>query len=133
MTARLRTITVDCARWEPLVEFWSQALDFVEDPDNPNNPGDPEGLLVSPRQDIALLFIPVPEAKTVKNRVHLDITPTDRTRNEEVERLLGLGATQVADRRRDDGTGWVTLADPEGNEFDVERSDAERAASTPAP
>jgi Glyoxalase-like domain len=133
LTARLRTITVDCARWEPLVEFWSQALDFVEDPDNPNNPGDPEGLLVSTRQDIALLFIPVPEAKSVKNRVHFDITPTDRTRDEEVERLLGLGATQVADHRRDDGTGWVTLADPEGNEFDVERSDAERAASASAP
>jgi hypothetical protein len=128
MTARVRNITVDCERWEPLVEFWSQAVDFVEDPDNPNNPGDPEGLLVSPRQDLGLVFIPVPESKSVKNRIHLDIAPTGRTRDEEVERLLGLGATQVADHRRDDGTGWVVLADPGGNEFCVERSDAERAA-----
>jgi Glyoxalase-like domain len=128
MTARVRNISVDCVRWEPLVEFWSQAVDFVEDPDNPNNPGDPEGLLISRRQDLALLFIPVPEPKSIKNRIHLDIVPTDRTRDEEVERLLGLGASQAADHRRDDGTGWVVLADPEGNEFCVERSDAERAA-----
>ncbi len=128
MTARIRHITVDCARWEPLVEFWSQAVDFAEDPDNPNNAGDPEGLLISSRQDLGLLFIPVPESKSVKNRIHLDIVPTDRTRDEEVERLLGLGATQVADHRREDGTGWVVLADPGGNEFCVERSDAEREA-----
>ena len=129
MTARLRHVTVDCARWEPLVEFWSQALDFVEDPDNPNNPGDPEGLLISPRQDLGLLFIPVPESKSVKNRLHLDVVPTDRTRDEEVDRLLGLGATQVADHREPDGGGWVVLADPGGDEFCVERSDAERAAA----
>ena len=129
MTARLRHVTVDCARWEPLVEFWSQALDFVEDPDNPNNPGDPEGLLISPRQDLGLLFIPVPESKSVKNRLHLDVVPTGRTRDEEVDRLLGLGATQVADHREPDGGGWVVLADPGGNEFCVERSDAERAAA----
>jgi len=129
LTARLRHVTVDCARWEPLVEFWSQALDFVEDPDNPNNPGDPEGLLISPRQDLGLLFIPVPESKSVKNRLHLDVVPTNRTRDEEVDRLLGLGARQVADHREPDGTGWVVLADPGGNEFCVERSDAERAAA----
>ena len=129
MTARLRHVTVDCARWEPLVEFWSQALDFVEDPDNPNIPGDPEGLLISPRQDLGLLFIPVPESKSVKNRLHLDVVPTDRTRDEEVDRLLGLGATQVADHREVHGSGWVVLADPGGNEFCVERSDAERAAA----
>ena len=127
MTARLRHVTVDCARWEPLVEFWSQALDFVEDPDNPDNPGDPEGLLISPRQDLGLLFIPVPESKSAKNRLHLDVVPSDRTRDEEVDRLLGLGATQVADHREPDGSGWVVLADPGGNEFCVERSSAERA------
>ena len=71
----------------------------------------------------------MPEPKTVKNRVHLDLMPTDRTRDEEVERLLGIGATLVADHRRPDGTGWVVLADPEGNEFCIERSAAERAAT----
>jgi len=54
--------------------------------------------------------------------------PTDRTREEEVTRLLGLGATLVADHRRSDGSGWAVLADPEGNELCVERSAAERAA-----
>jgi Glyoxalase-like domain len=71
----------------------------------------------------------VPEAKTVKNRVHLDLEPDDRTRDQEVERLLGIGATLVDDQRRPDGRGWVVLADPEGNEFCVERSPAERAAA----
>ena len=46
-----------------------------------------------------------------------------------MERLLGIGATLVADHRRPDGTGWVVLADPEGHEFCVERSAADRAAS----
>ena len=62
----------------------------------------------------------------VKNRVHLDLLPTNRSRDEEVERLLGLGATLVEDHRQADGVGWVTLADPEGNEFCVERSLKER-------
>lgn len=59
-------------------------------------------------------------------RMHLDIMPTDRTRDEEVERLKGFGATEYEDHRRSDGTGWVTMADPEGNLFCVERSASER-------
>lgn len=117
MTSRIRTITFDCRRWEPQVEFWSQVLDFTENPDNPNRPGDPEGLLTSPGTGLNLLFIPVPEGKQVKNRVHLDLVPTDRTRDEEVARLLDLGASMFADHRREDGRGFVVLADPDGNEF----------------
>jgi hypothetical protein len=62
-----------------------------------------------------LVFVPVPEAKTVKNRVHLDVNPSGCDQAEELERLLALGA-----RRVDVGQGdqpWVVLADPEGNEF----------------
>ena len=123
---RIRSITFDCA--DPLAQaaFWSQVTDFREDPENPNEPGDPEGLLVSPDGSTALLFLPVPEGKAVKNRLHLDLEPTDRTRDEEVDRVRALGATQVADHRRPDGSGWVILADPEGNEFCIERSAAER-------
>jgi hypothetical protein len=79
-----------------------------------------------------MLFIPVPEPRTVKNRVHLDIVPSDRTRDEEVARLVELGASVVEDHRneRGEGLGWVWLADPEGNDFCVERSAAERAATT---
>ena len=87
MTLSIRTITVDCVDWSGQVRFWSQATNLVEDPDNPNNPGDPEGLLRSPEGALALLFIPVPEAKSVKNRVHLDLQPTDSSRDAEVDRL----------------------------------------------
>jgi hypothetical protein len=128
MTARIKSITVDCADHVALAEFWSQVTGFEEDPDDPNNPGDPAWGIVSADGSLHLLFVPVPEPKTVKNRVHLDIVPLDRTRDEEVERLVALGATLVADHRRADGKGWVVLADPEGNEFCIERSDAERRA-----
>jgi hypothetical protein len=65
----------------------------------------------------------------VKNRVHVDLQPQGIRRDDEVERLQSLGATVVGDHRRSDGTGWVTMADIEGNEFCVERSDLERAAT----
>jgi hypothetical protein len=78
-----------------------------------------------------LLFIRVPEGKSVKNRVHLDVSASDgRTRDEEVERLVGLGAKPYEDHRNPDGTGWMTLLDPEGNEFCVCRSQAERDGTT---
>jgi hypothetical protein len=126
MTFFVHSITIDCSDWTGLVKFWAAASDFQEDAENPNEPGDPVGMLVSPDGRLQLLFIPVPEPKKVKNRIHLDVIPTDGTRDEEVERLLGLGAMLVDDRRNDDGTGWAVLADPEGNEFCVERSAAER-------
>ena len=69
--------------------------------------------------DRDLMFLKVPEPKTVKNRMHLCIRPTDRSREEEVERILGLGATMVDDRRTAPDRGWAVLADPEGNEFCV--------------
>ncbi|MFJ3303662.1 VOC family protein [Streptomyces sp. NPDC086549] len=120
MTSKIRHTTVDCADAYTLASFWSQVLDLpVHDDDKP---GDPEALI----EGAGLLFVTVPEPKTVKNRVHLDLQPQDRTRDQEAERLLALGATLVDDHRREDGKGWVTLADPEGNEFCVERSAAER-------
>ena len=129
MTALPRNITFDCADPYLLAGFWSQVTGYREDPENPNEPGDPEGYLAGPGGQPGLLFIKVPEPKAVKNRVHLDLVPTDRTRDEEVEGLLGIGATLVADHRRSDGMGWVVLADPEGNELCIERSAAERAAT----
>jgi Glyoxalase-like domain len=129
MTAHPRNITFDCTDPYALATFWAEVTGYQEDPDNGNAPGDPEGLLLGPDGQPNLLFVTVPEPKTVKNRVHLDLAPDDRTRDQEVERLLALGASLVADRRRRDGSGWVVLADPEGNEFDVERSPAERAAA----
>ncbi|MFG2623408.1 VOC family protein [Streptomyces sp. NPDC048473] len=126
MTSLVRHITIDCADAYKLAGFWSGVLGApLSDEDAP---GDPEALVEAP--GAALLFISVPEPKSTKNRLHLDIQPQDRTRDEEVERLLGLGATLVADHRKPNGRGWATLADPEGNEFCVECSAAERAALT---
>jgi predicted enzyme related to lactoylglutathione lyase len=131
MTSQFRNITFDCADARGLAAFWSQVVGW-----NLYYDDDPEVVvtLSYPPQRGAtpsMLFIPVPEGKTAKNRVHLDIAPTDCTRDEEVARLIGLGATQIDDHRSPDGAGWVVLADPEGNEFCVERSDAERGPATP--
>jgi hypothetical protein len=132
MTLRIRTITFDCADPYLLVGFWSQVTGYREEPENPNFPDDPEGLLVAPDGSASLLFIKVPEDKAAKNRVHLDLAPptapsdapvevTADVRDAEMERILALGATMVEDHRRPDRTGWVVLADPEGNEFCIER------------
>ncbi|MEW1749766.1 VOC family protein [Streptomyces angustmyceticus] len=123
MTSLIRHFTVDCTDAYRLACFWAEVLDGTTAEDD--LPGDPEATVTSASG--TLLFVTVPDAKAGKNRVHLDLQPQDRGRDEEVERLLALGATLVADHRRADGTGWATLADIEGNEFCVERSAAERA------
>ncbi|MFF0199339.1 VOC family protein [Streptomyces sp. NPDC005017] len=124
MSSLIRHITVDCTDAFTLASWWAQALDgrLAED----DNPGDPEATVTT--ATATLLFVRVDDARSVKNRVHWDLQPQDRTRDAEVDRLLALGAKIQGDHRRPDGTGWVTLTDPEGNEFCVERSAAERAA-----
>ncbi|WP_330261708.1 VOC family protein [Streptomyces sp. NBC_00539] len=123
MSSLIRHLTIDCSDAYRLAQFWAAVLDgSLADDDFP---GDPEALVKAP--GTTLLFVTVADAKTVKNRVHVDLQPQDRSRDEEVDRILALGATLMGDHRRPDGTGWVTLADPEGNEFCVERSLAERA------
>ncbi|ONI68294.1 glyoxalase [Kribbella sp. ALI-6-A] len=121
-----RHITVDAENPYQLATFWSQATGWPVSSDDA--PGDDEVLIEAPAPIPGLLFIAVPESKAVKNRVHLDWVPEGRTRDEEVTRLLGLGATVHEDHRTPEGPGWVTLLDPEGNEFCVERSAAERGA-----
>jgi hypothetical protein len=80
-------------------QWWTQVLDdFVLDPDREIQPGDDEAGRAG-RDDRELLFLKVPEPKTVKNRMHFCLRPTDRSRDEEVDRILGLGATLVADLR----------------------------------
>ena len=119
MALRISHLTVDSHDAHAQSHWWSEVLGWSEDPEDPNLPGHEECLIFAPDGRQRLLFIEVPDDKAVKNRLHLDLVPTDRSREEEVERLLGLGATQVADHRRPDGTGWITLADPEGNELCV--------------
>jgi catechol 2,3-dioxygenase-like lactoylglutathione lyase family enzyme len=129
MTAVISHTTFDSRDAYAMSLFWGQVLGLREDPDDPNQPGEKECMISSADGAQRLLFIEVPEAKAVKNRLHLDLKPARGTRDEELERLLGLGARAVDDRRRPDGSGWVVLADPEGNEFCILRSDAERADS----
>ncbi|MEV3937909.1 VOC family protein [Glycomyces sp. NPDC049804] len=127
MASSINHITFDARDGYALSLFWSKVTGYTENPEDPNEPGHEEHFIGPAGGGSGLLFINVPgDEKTVKNRVHLDLTP-DTTRDEEVERLLGLGATVYEDHRRPDGTGWVTMLDPEGNEFCVERSKAERA------
>jgi len=125
MTSRIRHVTIDCHDTFALATFWAATLGGTVHPDD--HPGDPEVLVTAGEH--AVLFERVPEGKVVKNRVHLDLQPQDRTRDEEVARLRDLGASVVADRRNPDGTGWVVMGDPEGNEFCVERSAAERGGA----
>ena len=123
MTSKFTELCIDCADPDELARFWCAVLGYevrskeeggvvtIGSPDVPegkNRPGP-----VPPE----LTFAQVPEGKVVKNRLHIDVNPTDRDQDEEVRRLLDLGA-----RHADVGQGeqsWVVLADPEGNEFCV--------------
>ncbi|MFJ5884773.1 VOC family protein [Kitasatospora cineracea] len=126
MVSVVQNVAIDCADAYGLARFWSGVTGRPVDPDS--GPGDPETQVELAEGGPVLYFNQVPEPKTVKNRVHLCLRP-DTARDPEVDRLLALGATLVADRRNADGTGWAVLADPEGNEFCVLRSAAERAAT----
>jgi catechol 2,3-dioxygenase-like lactoylglutathione lyase family enzyme len=130
MVSRISHTTFDAVDAYAQSVFWSQVLDFIEDSDDPNEPGHAECLISSRDSRQLLLFVTVPDAKQVKNRVHLDLRPTEGTREQEVERVLALGARQVADHRRPDGSGWITLIDPEGNEFCVLSKDPARSGAT---
>jgi predicted enzyme related to lactoylglutathione lyase len=130
MTSRISHTSFDARDAYAQSVFWSQVLGFVEDPDDPNEPGHAECLITSRDLSQLLLFITVPDDKRVKNRVHLDLRPVDCSREQEVERVLALGGSQLADHRRPDGSGWITLADPEGNEFCILSKDPAGSGAT---
>jgi hypothetical protein len=122
MASKLTELAIDCADPHALARFWCAVLDYeVQGDENGvvtiGTPAVPEGRIRPGPVPPTLTFARVPEGKTVKNRLHVDVNPTDRDQDEEVRRLLDLGA-----RRTDVGQGeqpWVVLADPEGNEFCV--------------
>ncbi len=128
MTAYVSHTTVDSADAYAQSVWWADVLGYHQDPDDPNEPGHEECMIFSPDGKHRVLFIEVPDVKQGKNRIHFDLMPAEGTRDEELARLLALGANVVADRRLPDGRGWVVLADPEGNEFCILRGEAERAA-----
>jgi predicted enzyme related to lactoylglutathione lyase len=121
VTSRISHTTVDSANAYAQSVWWASLLDMREDPEDPNEPGHEECMIFADDGRSPVLFIEVPDDKRVKNRIHFDLRPVDGTREQEVARVLALGATQVDDQRRPDGSGWVVLADPEGNEFCILR------------
>ncbi|WP_327251580.1 VOC family protein [Streptomyces sp. NBC_01244] len=124
----VRHITFDAQEPYRLAQFWSAVTGF---PIHPDDQPDDDEILLDPGQPgvPGVLFVRVPEGKSAKNRVHLDIQPVTGTRDENVERLIALGAKLQGDHRREGGMGWVTLTDPEGNELCIERSVSERAGA----
>lgn len=127
MTVYLSHTTVDCHNAYELSEWWRVVLDYIDDAADPNEPGHEECMIYSPENGHTILFIEVPDDPLPAKRIHFDVRPTSRTQDAEVEWLYQQGAQLVADHRGIYGpdTGWVTLADPEGNHFCVLRSRAE--------
>ncbi|HTF13008.1 MAG TPA: VOC family protein [Asanoa sp.] len=122
MTSRVGDIVIDCADPELLATFWCGALGyriFARDETGVAI----RGATVSPD----ILFIRVPEAKTTKNRMHFDVCATDAGQEEELARLLDLGARRSAIEA---SGSWVVLEDPEGNEFCLM---SKRIAAEPEP
>lgn len=115
MAVSLYQVAVDAHDAKGLATFWAEVLGWqivYEDPEEVIIGADATALP-------GIVFLPVPEEKTVKNRLHLDVTP-DGDQQAEVDRIVALGARPV-----DVGQGpevtWQVLADPEGNEFCVLR------------
>jgi predicted enzyme related to lactoylglutathione lyase len=118
----IRNVALDCADPYLLALFWSKVMRQPMSDDAAR--GDADAVVVMP-DGPKLYFQQVPEPKTVKNRMHICLEP-NTPRDDEVARVMAAGAALVEDFREPDGTGWVVLADPEGNEFCVVQSAAER-------
>ena len=117
MGSVINEVVIDCTDAERVADFWAAALGWEKQAQRDyfwmSKTGDPT------TGDLILVFGPVPEPKTGKNRVHIDLSPVGCDQPEEVERLLALGARHVDVGQTDQP--WVVLADPEGNEFCVLR------------
>ncbi|HZT97361.1 MAG TPA: VOC family protein [Chloroflexota bacterium] len=117
MNAEIRSITIDCSEPTRLAQFWAAVTGYqLGQPDELD-----EVAVLRPRsgQGPRLLFLKVPERKSVKNRVHVDIKP-DLPIEQAVEQLLALGATRVRVVSESDDDVFTVMQDPEGNEFCVE-------------
>ena len=116
MPVRLHHIVIDTHDLPRLAQFWTQALGWKVLSER-------EGEIVIGTDEnapVGICFMPVTDRKIVKNRVHLDITTAAEDRDQEIERLLALGARR-ADIGQTGTESWTVLADPEGNEFCVIR------------
>ena len=116
MTIHIGYLTIDCHDERKLARFWEQVL-----PSERIHEDDSEIVLRTKVGDYKLSFFRVGDDKSVKNRLHLDLVPDDQ--QAEVARLEALGATRVDIGQGD--VAWVVMADPEGNEFCVEKAGAD--------
>ena len=119
MGSRWNTLIVDAVDPGRLGRWWAEVLDYRIQHDSPDE------LVITPAEagHPGLSFVKVSDAKQGKNRLHIDLHPDDR--DIEVERLVNMGARHVDIGQGPVGEGgvsWVVLADPEGNEFCVQRS-----------
>lgn len=130
MTSRITELSIDCSDPARLADFWCGVLGYavLDATDDLVEIGPPAradaDLLDAVRREPVpptIFLARVPEAKTVKNRLHLDVSPVDVPQAEEVARIEALGATRV-EIGQSGQESWVVLADPEGNEFCVLRS-----------
>lgn len=128
MSLAVSHTTLNARDAHALSVWWADLLGYVEDPDDPNEPGHAECMIYSPDLRHRILFIDAEELGESR-RMHFDLASPDGTRDAEVARAIDLGASLVADRRTEDGRGWVVLADPEGNHFCIVRGESERAAA----
>jgi predicted enzyme related to lactoylglutathione lyase len=116
MPVRLHHIVFDTHDLPLLARFWTQALGWTILSERDRE------IVIGPDENApaGICFMPVSDAKTVKNRVHLDLTTSAADRDQEIDRLLALGARRV-DIGQTGAESWTVLADPEGNEFCVVR------------
>jgi catechol-2,3-dioxygenase len=116
MPVRLHHIVIDAHDLPGLARFWTQALGWEVLSERERE------IVIGPEDTapVGICLMPVTDRKTVKNRVHLDLTASAHEREGEIERLLGLGARRV-DIGQTGTESWTVLADPEGNEFCVVR------------
>lgn len=116
MACRISEVVLECRDPESLARFWCEVLDFVViDRD------DDGSVEIVPREGFGgpqptVIFSPSAEPRSGKSRLHIDVNATDRDQDDELERLLSLGA-RPADVGQTGQESWHVLADPEGNEF----------------
>ena len=115
MSLSLFSVSVDCGDAAKLAGFWSEVLGREVDAGG-SEAFSSIGMHAGGADGPAFLFHQVPEGKTAKNRLHVDFVAPHLA--EEVDRVVSLGATKLAEVA-EDGYQWVTVADIEGNEFDI--------------
>jgi predicted enzyme related to lactoylglutathione lyase len=116
VTSRLAVLAIDAHDPRRVADFWCAVLGWtvLEEGADGVSIGPPRATPAA--GNLTIDVVPVPEPKTVKNRLHLDLRADGTTRDDELARLLALGARRV-DVGQGPDVSWVVLADPEGNEF----------------